>query len=189
MREIWLHNNRRAIGFGMIGPAALLAIGIVLSQVEGATDRFVPLRWFGVALGTLSLGVLIVLAWQLRQPRIARHQDQLLLYLRSGPPLRVPLAIVEGFLLGQGASFLRAGKPDASQAATVVIRLAERATEYANREVKPALGSWCNHYVTIRGTWCEPLSVALVTRLNERLAAGQSKTAAPPARTNGRDDR
>ncbi len=55
-----------------------------------------------------------------------------------------------------------------------MIRLADRATDYAQRDVKPALGSWCNHYVTIRGTWCEPLSLALVTRLNTRLAAAQA---------------
>jgi hypothetical protein len=97
-----------------------------------------------------------------------------LFYLRSGPPFRVPLEYVEGFLMGQGASFLRPGEPGASQVSTVVIRLADRATDFAQRDVKPALGSWCNHYVTIRGTWCEPLSLAVVNRLNSQLADAQA---------------
>ena len=88
----------------------------------------------------------------------------------SGRPIEVPLALVEGFLLGQGPSYLNAHKPAASQVSTIVIRLADRATDFAQRDVKPTLGSWCNHYVTIRGTWCEPLSVALVMKLNGRLA-------------------
>jgi hypothetical protein len=37
------------------------------------------------------------------------------------------------------------------------------------------MGSWCNHYVTIRGTWCEPLSVELAARLNARLASVQQQ--------------
>jgi hypothetical protein len=32
------------------------------------------------------------------------------------------------------------------------------------------LGKWCGSYITIRGTWCERLSVELVQRLNVRLA-------------------
>jgi hypothetical protein len=35
--------------------------------------------------------------------------------------------------------------------------------------VKPSLGTWCGGYVTIRGTWCEPLQPDLIRRLNRRL--------------------
>jgi hypothetical protein len=93
----------------------------------------------------------------------------LLVFLRSGGPIRVPLEIVEGFLLGQAPGLLPGKRHLDAPTSSVVIRLAERAEEWAMIEVKPALGSWCGHYVTLRGTWCEPLSVDLVNRLNARL--------------------
>ena len=46
----------------------------------------------------------------------------------------------------------------------------DRAEAWHRQEVKPGLGKWCEGYITIRGTWCEPLSVGLVNRLNQRLA-------------------
>jgi hypothetical protein len=52
----------------------------------------------------------------------------------------------------------------------LVIRIAESAADWQHVEVKPQLGSWCGGYVTVRGTWCEPLSISLVNRLNQRLA-------------------
>ena len=51
-----------------------------------------------------------------------------------------------------------------------MIRIADSATEWRQQEVKPQLGKWCEGYITIRGTWCEPLSIDLINRLNERLA-------------------
>lgn len=171
MSEIWLHTNRRAIAFALAWPVAALAVGLLLAATFASIAW---VRWSGIALAAVSVWIAILFVWQLRQPRIARRGNELLFYLRIGSPLRVPLALVEGFLLGQGPSYLRAGKPDASQVSTVVVRLADRATDFAQRDVTPALGSWCNHYVTIRGTWSEPLSVALVTRLNRRLAEAQS---------------
>jgi hypothetical protein len=104
---------------------------------------------------------------------LAYDGRRLLVYLRGGGPIGVPIELVEGFLLGQGPAGLTGAKYAATEAATVVIRLSQRAEEWGYREVKRALGTWCNHYVTIRGTWCEPLSVPLVNRLNERLAAAQ----------------
>jgi len=53
---------------------------------------------------------------------------------------------------------------------TVVMRLAESAHQWQYVDVNPKLGSWCDGYVTLRGTWCEPLSLEVVIRLNRRLA-------------------
>jgi hypothetical protein len=44
--------------------------------------------------------------------------------------------------------------------------------------VKPALGAWCDSYVTIRGTWCEPLNGELIRRLNRRLREVTEQTRA-----------
>jgi hypothetical protein len=50
------------------------------------------------------------------------------------------------------------------------VRVAEKATDYHHREVKPALARWDEGYVTIHGAWCEPLTLQVVQRLNARLA-------------------
>ena len=168
MSEIWLHTNRRAIAFALLWPAIVLALGVswlLWRALVGLAGWALVWPLSRAGLGCCFCGSCGGLA--------SRGGDELLFYLRTGSPLPVPLALVEGFLLGQGPSYLRTNKPDASQASTVVVRLADRATEFSQRDVKPALGSWCNHYVTIRGTWCEPLSVPLVNELNHRLAEAQ----------------
>lgn len=121
---------------------------------------------------------------QLRQPRLAYDQRHLLVYVQTGPAYRVPIEVVEGFLLGQGPTLLPGKRYDQSEARTIVVRLADAATDWADRESKPALGRWCGGYITLRGTWCEPLSVDLVNRLNQRLAevnrsAGEKSETAP----------
>jgi hypothetical protein len=166
-REVWLRTNRRALALGMLLPAALALAGLALAgaffPVESLALRIAGYLLVGVA--GLALGML---AWELKRPRLAREDGCLAVYLRAGAPHRVPIDIVEGFLLGQGPSML-AGRAARRETATLVVRLAERAEDWAFREVKPALGNWCGGYITIRGTWCEPLSVALVNRLNARL--------------------
>src|SRR6185503_11484600 len=104
--------------------------------------------------------------WQMRQPRLAYDEGALLLYLRGSRPIRVPVEIVECFLLGQAPTMLPGKQHEHSEAASVVIRLSESAADWVHRDVKPALGKWCEGYITLRGTWCEPLNVATINRLN-----------------------
>jgi hypothetical protein len=47
--------------------------------------------------------------------------------------------------------------------------------------VKPAFGNWSEGYVTVRGTWCEPLDSEVVRRLNRRLKEVKTKTEQTPA--------
>src|SRR5690606_38682536 len=91
-------------------------------------------------------------------------------YLRSGGPFRVPLEIVECFLLGQAPTLLPGKQQERAETAAVVIKLSETAEAWRHQDVKPALGKWCEGYITIRGTWCEPLNVKLINRLNAQLA-------------------
>jgi hypothetical protein len=158
----------------MVGPAVCLVIGGAFL----ALDHFAGLDWargVGLSIIVVAAGLLLLLGWQIVRPRVGRKGNFLLLYLRPGAPIHVPLEFVEGFLLGQGPSFIRADQPDATVASTILLRLADRAVDYAQRDVHTALGSWCNHYVTIRGAWCEPLSLAVVNRLNARLAEVQKE--------------
>jgi hypothetical protein len=114
--------------------------------------------------------LLLLLVWQLRLPRLAYDAGDLLVYLRGSRPIRVPLEVVECFLLGQAPTMLPGKQHEHAETSSIMIRLSERAEEWSHRDVKPALGKWCSGYITLRGTWCEPLSVAVVNRLNVQLA-------------------
>ncbi len=167
MREIWLKTNRRALMFGMLPPLLLVVLGAVLSWRELSFD-LVLLKWLGVAWCVVGVLLLGVLATQLRRPRVAYDNGQVLFYLRTGPPLAVPVELVEAFFIGQGPVMIP-GAPQHDVSVNLVARISQRDPGYAQREVKQALGAWCDSYVTIRGTWCEPLNGELIRRLNLRL--------------------
>jgi hypothetical protein len=168
MRETWLRPNRRALWFGTIPPAIIIALGLWAAfGVDGEWGGW--LRWTGLTamvVGTLMTAAVVN---QLRRPRVGYSEGHVQFYLRSGPPLSVPVAIVEAFFLGQGPANLPITNSQESESVNLIARLSEREAEWAHREVKPALGHWCNSYVTIRGTWCEPLSHEVVRFLNRRL--------------------
>ncbi len=168
--EIWLRTNVRALLFGMVPPAVVGLTGLVLLLGVLGRQRPTWLTGVGAVLVTLSLATIVALAWQMRRPRLAYRDRQLWVRLRSGAPIRVPIDVVEGFLLGQAPSLLPGKRHRQAETATLVVRLADKADAWHTQEVKPQLGKWCEGYITIRGTWCEPLSVGLINRLNERLA-------------------
>ncbi len=170
MSDVWLKNNTRAAWLGAAPPCFGAVVGGLLlgGAIEPLSD--VWLRAMGGALAFLSLAFLCLIIWQAQQPRLAADTGHLLVDLRVGQPIRVPLDVVEGFLLGQGPSFLPGKRFANTEAATLIVRLSERAPEWAMIETDRRLGSWCGHYITIHGAWCEALSVDLVNRLNSRLA-------------------
>jgi len=170
MAEVWLSANRRVLWFGALLPALVACFALAVCTGQFRVDESGTARAVGGGILLISLAALANLAWQARRPRLAYEAGKMLVYLRSAAPIRVPIDVVEGFLLGQGPSLLPSKRRPDMQASTVVVRLTERAEEWAQLDVKPALGYWCGHYITIRGAWCEPLSVDLVNRLNARLA-------------------
>jgi hypothetical protein len=167
MRETWLRPNRRAILFGCMPPLVTTAIGawIALAPMFGDHSTW---RWTGIALMAISLAMIGLLLNQLRRPRIAFRDGLVLFNLRTGAAIGVPADVVEAFFLGQGPAHLP-GAAGKSQTVNLMARLSQRRTEWARQDVKSALGSWCDGYVTIRGAWCEPLDTDLVRRLNRRL--------------------
>jgi hypothetical protein len=173
MRETWLRPNRRAIWFGCVPLAAVAALGAWLAC--GGTDpnnRTLP--WIGAAFTVGGLAMVGLLLAQLWRPRIAYRDGQVLFYLRAGQPIAVPAGVVEAFFLGQGSAKLPGGF-ERQESVNLVARISQRATEWSRQEVKPSLGNWCDGYVTIRGTWCEPLGTELVRRLNRRLKEVQTE--------------
>ena len=173
MAEVWLRQNTRAILFGMAAPGVFtLALAVWLSGwIAPAPAGW--LRGVGWILAGVGALILLVLAWQLRQPRLAYRDGAMLVNMRAGELQTVPIEVVEAFLLGQGPAMLPGRLDDRTETRVLSVKLADRAEEWSQVEVKPALGKWCGGYITIRGTWCEPLSIALVNRLNARLAEVQ----------------
>lgn len=178
---LWLRANRRAL-LGAAAPALLAAlVGAWLGQILGPNS--VPAVvggtawiWAGWIVALTATVVLAFLLWQATRPRLAYADGSLLVYLRAGKPIAVPIDVVECFLLGQGATLLEDGRFP-SRTVTLLVRLAEKRTEWAHLEVHRLLGAWCGGQITIRGTWCEPLTLDVVNQLNERLAATQHEWA------------
>lgn len=177
MAQVWLRTNRRAVAFGMVLPLLVLLLGAALATGFFGLTSNGWLRAAGLLLGSLASVVLVVFAWQMIQPRLVCRDGKVWFFLRAAQGIGVPLEFVEGFLLGQGPSSLPGRQHAESETVTLVVRLSQRASEFEHLEVHPALGSWCDHYVTIRGTWCEPLSVAKVNDLNAQLAAARAQLA------------
>ena len=175
MRETWLKPNRRAIAFGAVLPLAIVVAGAAMAArvLGGEADGWRWAGWLLIGVGGVFTAMLLR---QWLRPRIAYAEQHVQFYLRSGPPILVPAEVVEAFFLGQGPATLPVGLGSRQEAVNLVARLSQRHLEWARHEVKPALGAWCDGYVTIRGTWCEPLDGELIRRLNRRLK--EVKTAA-----------
>jgi hypothetical protein len=167
--EVWLRTNVRPLLVTLIIALVFAVAGISAIAIS---DRF----WFGLGLKIVGWITLVVsalfalmLAYQMTLPRLVYRDGELLVYLASSQPARVPIELVELFFAGQGVSTLPASTELPTKSRTVVIRLAEAATEWHFREVKPAWGEWREGYVIIRGTWCEPLTTDVLKSLNRRL--------------------
>jgi hypothetical protein len=166
MHESILATNRRAVLLALVPTCLMLAAGAGLGMTAGESTVVLIL---GLALaavgGVASLSLLVLLF----SPRLALEGQELLVYLRAGRPFRVPVDVIECFFIGQaavGPGVLVAGQP---KSVSVVVRLAERAGTWATRPVLPMLGHWDDGYIVIRGTWCEPIDLSLVNRMNEKL--------------------
>lgn len=147
---------------------ALPLVTGVLGAWAGTAASSIWLSVLGWALFGLSCLLELSLVTQMLRPRVSFEAGSVLFNLRSGSPIAVPVELVEAFFLGQGPTSLP-GARQGDATVNLVARISQRDPSYASREVKPALGAWCEHYVTMRGTWCEPLNGELIRRLNHRL--------------------
>ena len=165
MTEIWLKSNRRVLMLSFLPVGVLAATGLLILVRE--TNLI--LWWIAICLvvisGLLTLGIL----QQLARPRVAYRDGEILFYLQARRPIAVPLEVVEAFFVGQTPVKLPGPSLGHTESLNLIARLSQRYPEWAKRDVKHALGSWCDSYVTIRGTWCEPLNDDVVRRINRRL--------------------
>lgn len=160
--QVWLRTNQRVMAAGLVFPALAIVIGCLLAFATADM-----LRWTGAILVLAGGAYSLLLVTLLQRPLLAYRDGHLLVYLKSGEPERVPIELVEVFFRGEGP--VRPDDDDSPNASNIVVRLAERAEDFKHRDVKPALGHWCDGYITIRGMWCEPINVALMERLNRTL--------------------
>lgn len=166
MTEAWLNSNRRVLSMALIPAGALALTGLALA----ANTQSTPLRIVAACLLAVGAAMSIGLVSQLLRPRIAYRDGEVLFYLRPGKPVAVPVHVVEAFFIGQGPAYLPLTRDGGeSESVNLVARLSQKHPEWAHMPVKPALGHWCESYVTIRGTWCEPLDSEVIRRLNRRL--------------------
>ena len=171
MRETWIKPNRRVILLGLIPPVLLLLLGLVLVLLLPRGGVWRIGYWVGwplVVCASVAIGVLVNF---LRLPRLGYENGELLVYLRRSAPDRVPIDMVECFFLGHGPSLMSSTEAKELATSTIVVRLAEAATEWHKIDVLPRLGHWCDGYIVIRGTWCEPINADVLQRLNNRLVA------------------
>jgi len=170
MAEAWLKTNRRALALGMALPGIVLAAaGAALVWAIGSGQAWyvqLPL----LIIAAVPLWMIGELLYALLRPRIGYESGELLVFLEPTRPTRVPIDIVEVFFLGQGPSELPQLKGREPETKNIVIRLAESATDWKHRDVRPSFGQWCEGYITLRGSWCEPITPVLMRRLNQRLA-------------------
>ncbi|MDG2382416.1 MAG: hypothetical protein P8N76_12165 [Pirellulaceae bacterium] len=173
MAQVLLRNNRRAsIALTILAALPSLA-GLFLlmtSQPGPGTLRLIIaiFAWCLLLGGTFLLAKQI---WWTCLPRICYEPDELLVYLKNVKAIRVPLDAVECFFLGEGPSMIPLSLQQDVNSVTVVVRLAERATEWHQRSVNQSLGKWADGYIIVRGTWTEPLNREVVTQMNSNLAA------------------
>lgn len=170
--EVLLHGNRRVYIIALVpGMIVLCGSAFIFTNAFFASPlwlRFIAAILCGFA-GVTNTSLLL---W-LKRPLLAYSAGHLLVYLRPPQVVRVPIEFVEVFFAGQSETHMSRPRTQTSgpapESRNVVVRLAERATEFQQHPVKPSLGSWAEGYIVVRGTWSEPINKDLLRRLNRRL--------------------
>ena len=161
----------------LAGLACLVAmlVGVWISQ----GDRPVAVKLISWIPCLALVWLVIRLVRALVTPRLQFNGDHLRVHFAAGQSYRIPIDVVECFFLGQGPTGSLPAAIRGAESSTVVVRLSERAEDWHRRPVSPEWGHWCDGYITVRGTWCEPISIGRVNELNHRLAAVKRQRRAP----------
>jgi hypothetical protein len=162
-REVWLRGNVRPVAV-LAAITAVAAAAVVAGFAAAGLDWTAWLVGFGAA-ATLVAAALV--AREAAAPRLARDGDQMMVRLAPGRVERVPLEVVE--CVFRGSERLAEQEGDEAirgrRIGTLVVRFAERATEWKVRPAFRPWGTWDDGHVVIDGRWCEPLSRETVERI------------------------
>src|SRR5262245_23683265 len=170
MSEVWLKTNRRALVLGLALPGAVAAVGGGLLIWATASGQHWVIQVGLLVVAAAGLWMSGELVYAMTRPRVGYEAGDLLVYFEPTRATRIPIDIVEVFFLGQGPGVLPKLKGREPETQNVIIRLAESASDWKHRDVKPAFGHWCEGYITIRGSWCEKITPEVMKGLNRRLA-------------------
>jgi hypothetical protein len=175
-REVWLRGNVRP------GAAVVLVTAVVGGGALAGAVAVGLSGWLLAGIATLVALVLInavVAAWVVSQPRLARVGNAIEVRLAPGQVERVPLEIVE--CIFHGSDPVLRPRDSASnprfRVGTVVVRLAERATQWRARPTFRQWGTWEDGHVVIDGRWCEPLTRETVQGVATRLLEAKREVA------------
>ena len=173
-RDIWIRGNRRAFGAVLI-PSLLCFAAATFLLTPAVSEIHIAWRIVAAIVAGFSLVVIISLLYWIFRPLLAYQNGNLLVYLNPPHVIKVPIDLVEVFFAGQSDSFMPTPNShrtdELSESRNIVIRLAERATDYHERKVKPIFGSWQEGYIVVRGTWTEPIDKETLRFLNKSLVA------------------
>ena len=173
-RDIWIRGNRRAFGAVLI-PSLLCFAAATFLLTPAVSEIHIAWRIVAAIVAGFSLVVIISLLYWIFRPLLAYQNGNLLVYLNPPHVIKVPIDLVEVFFAGQSDSFMPTPishrTDELSESRNIVIRLAERATDYQERKVKPIFGSWQEGYIVVRGTWTEPIDKETLRFLNKSLVA------------------
>lgn len=179
----WLAANRRLACLLTVSVILLVLLtGIAAVAVWRGADSSAAALWIVAAGAALSLpiGGVAAAAWK---PRLLQSGEQLVVYLGPGCRESLPLSVVEVFFLGSQPLDHRGEHAAAGEAAfrvgTLVVRVAERATDINSRTTKGRWAAWENGYLIIDGRWTEPLTVETVRRINGRLMVAKRAETSP----------
>lgn len=166
-REVWLRGNVRPVaGLAVITiiVAAAAIAGLVAAGLGWAA-------WFVGGSAAAAVAAAALVARAAASPRLARAADRLEIRLAPGRVEAVPLEVVE--CVFRGSELLpESGAEDVSsrlRVGTLVVRFAERATEWQTRPAFGPWGTWNDGHAVIDGRWCEPLSRETVQRIAAQL--------------------
>ena len=155
--EVWLQGNLRPV------IAISLVAGIAAALTVVAVAIVAPPAWALLAVaaaGGLLLALLVMLAWAAAQPRLVRR----------GNSVAVPLEVVECVFRGTEPIVASEEAAPRFRVGTLILRIAERATEWRERETFRPWGSWDDGHIVIDGRWCAPLSAESARQIATRLA-------------------
>lgn len=169
--EVLLKKNRRPLCLLLVVSLVLLVTGISLAGPLFGSWIWNVRAVVSVCLIVLGMVGALALIAKIIRPRISHAGGQVKFYLlERGKSIDVPLEIVEGAFLGQTPAPMPTPGHKETEMLNLVIRLSQKATDWAKREVDSTKGHWCDGYITIHGASCEPLGTDLAAKFNERLA-------------------
>ncbi len=182
--EVWLRGNLRPVAAGATLACLVAAVLIALAWWSGGPARA---GWTALAMALLILPAGGAFALVATRPRLRRCGGCLEVSLAPLAPQRVPLEVVECVFPGSRPLPPGAGgdaSPD-RRVTTLIIRLAERATDWRSRPTFAPWGTWEDGHIVIDGRWSEPLSLERTRALAARLLEARQAAAGDCAARSG----